>query len=82
MTAPDRWCCALSTHLSLNAPNALTPGERTRLLPHLVSRPHDSAADDRKKVFITVPPGPGLGMELAPDLADRFTATVRVSKAS
>ena len=31
--------------------------------------------------FITVPAGPGLGMELAPDLAERFTATVRVSKA-
>ena len=28
---------------------------------------------------ITVPPGPGLGLELAPDLAERFTVTTRIS---
>jgi len=29
--------------------------------------------------FITVPPGPGLGLELAPDLAERLTVTTRIS---
>jgi L-alanine-DL-glutamate epimerase-like enolase superfamily enzyme len=29
--------------------------------------------------MITVPPGPGLGLELSPDLDRRFTVTRRVS---
>ena len=33
-----------------------------------------------EKGEITVPPGPGLGLELLPDLDRRFTATVRVSR--
>jgi galactonate dehydratase len=32
-----------------------------------------------KDGFISVPPGPGLGLELAPDLDKRFTVTRRVS---
>jgi L-alanine-DL-glutamate epimerase-like enolase superfamily enzyme len=31
--------------------------------------------------YITVPPGPGLGMELAPDIEKNFTVTRQVSKA-
>jgi L-alanine-DL-glutamate epimerase-like enolase superfamily enzyme len=72
--------CA-STHLSLNAPNALTQ-ESVRAYYHTWYRDLTTALPKIEKGFITVPPGPGLGMELAPDLADRFTATVRVSKAS
>jgi L-alanine-DL-glutamate epimerase-like enolase superfamily enzyme len=72
--------CA-STHLSLNAPNALTQ-ESVRAYYHTWYRDLTTALPTIEKGFITVPPGPGLGMELAPDLADRFTATVRVSKAS
>jgi L-alanine-DL-glutamate epimerase-like enolase superfamily enzyme len=30
--------------------------------------------------FITVPPGPGLGLDLVPDLDKKFTANVRISK--
>ena len=32
--------------------------------------------------FITVPPGPGLGLELAPDLTKRFDLTTRISAAA
>ncbi len=72
--------CA-STHLSLNAPNALIQ-ESVRAYYHTWYRDLTTALPKIEKGFITVPSGPGLGMELAPDLADRFTATVRVSKAS
>lgn len=69
---------AASTHLSLNAPNALVQetvrafyrgwyGELVTELPPIT--------DGR----ITVPPGPGHGMELLPDLVDRPDAHVVVS---
>ena len=70
--------CA-STHLSLNAPNALIQ-ESVRAYYKTWYRDLVTALPDVRDGFITVPPGPGLGMELAPDLADRFTATVRTSK--
>jgi len=71
--------CA-STHLSLNAPNALVQesvrafyrtwyGDLVTQLPHV------------RNGNITVPPGPGLGMELHPDLDRRFTVTRRVTDA-
>jgi L-alanine-DL-glutamate epimerase-like enolase superfamily enzyme len=72
--------CA-STHLSLNAPNALIQ-ESVRAYYRTWYRDLTTALPKVENGFITVPPGPGLGLELAPDLADRFTATVRVSKAS
>jgi galactonate dehydratase len=41
-TGPVVFCA--STHLSLNAPNALLQEERARLLPHLVQRPRHRGA--------------------------------------
>jgi galactonate dehydratase len=72
--------CA-STHLSLNAPNALIQ-ESVRAYYRTWYRDLTTALPKVENGFITVPPGPGLGLELAPDLADRFNATVRTSKAS
>jgi galactonate dehydratase len=70
--------CA-STHLSLNAPNALVQ-ESVRAYYKTWYRDIVTALPEVRDGFITVPRGPGLGMELAPDLAERFTATVRMSK--
>ena len=70
--------CA-STHLSLNAPNALIQ-ESVRAYYKTWYRDLVTALPEVRDGFITVPAGPGLGMELAPDLAERFTATVRMSK--
>ena len=70
--------CA-STHLSLNAPNALIQ-ESVRAYYKTWYRDLVTALPEIRDGFITVPAGSGLGMELAPDLAERFTATVRVSK--
>jgi L-alanine-DL-glutamate epimerase-like enolase superfamily enzyme len=72
--------CA-STHLSLNAPNALVQ-ESVRAYYRTWYRDLATALPKVENGFITVPPGPGLGLELAPDLAKRFTATVRISRAS
>jgi galactonate dehydratase len=72
--------CA-STHLSLNAPNALIQ-ESVRAYYRTWYRDLTTALPKVENGFVTVPPGPGLGLELAPDLADRFNATVRTSKAS
>lgn len=67
---------AAATHLSLSAPNALVQesvrafyrtwyGELVTQLPPI------------RDGMITVPPGPGLGLELSPEIDKRF-ATVRV----
>ena len=69
--------CA-STHLSLNAPNALIQ-ESVRAFYRTWYRDLVTALPPIDHGFITVPPGPGLGLELAPDLEKRFTATVRMS---
>ena len=69
--------CA-STHLSLNAPNALIQ-ESVRAYYRTWYRDLVTALPEVANGFITVPAGPGLGMELAPDITKRFTATVRVS---
>jgi galactonate dehydratase len=69
---------AASTHLSLNAPNALVQesvrafyggwyGDIVTAVPPVVNG------------MITVPPGAGLGLELQPDLDRRFTLTTRRS---
>ena len=71
--------CA-STHLSLNAPNALIQ-ETVRAYYRTWYRDLVTALPQVADGHITVLAGPGLGMELAPDLTERFTATVRVSKA-
>jgi L-alanine-DL-glutamate epimerase-like enolase superfamily enzyme len=70
--------CA-STHLSLNAPNALIQ-ESVRAYYRTWYRDLVTAVPPVENGEITVPPGPGLGLELLPDLDRRFTATVRVSR--
>lgn len=67
-----------STHLSLNAPNALLQ-ESVRAFykgwyPEVLT-----AIPIVENGFITVPPGPGLGCELLPDLDKRFSVSRRVS---
>ena len=57
------------------------PGERARLLPDLVPRSRHRAAGGPRRLSSRFRAGPGLGMELAPDITKRFAATVRVSKA-
>lgn len=69
--------CA-STHLSLNAPNALVQ-ESVRAYYRTWYRDLVTALPEVRDGMITVPPGPGLGLELAPDLAQRFTAHVRTT---
>lgn len=63
--------CA-STHLSLNAPNALVQ-ESVRAFYRTWYRDLVTALPPVKNGRITVPPGPGLGMELNPDLDRAFT---------
>jgi galactonate dehydratase len=69
--------CA-STHLSLNAPNALVQ-ESVRAYYRTWYRDLVTALPEVRDGMITVPPGPGLGLELAPDLAQRFTAHIRTT---
>ena len=71
---------AASTHLSLNAPNALIQ-ESVRAYHRTWYRDLVTAVPPIEDGLISVPPGPGLGLELMPDIAERFTATVRVSDA-
>jgi L-alanine-DL-glutamate epimerase-like enolase superfamily enzyme len=69
---------AASTHLSLNAPNALVQ-ESVRAYYRTWYRDLVTAVPEVKDGMITVPPGPGLGLELLPDLVKRNDATVRSS---
>lgn len=66
---------AASTHLSLNAPNALIQ-ESVRAFYQSWYRDLVTALPAVKDGMITVPPGAGLGMDLSPDL-DRAFATSR-----
>jgi L-alanine-DL-glutamate epimerase-like enolase superfamily enzyme len=70
-----------STHLSLNAPNALVQ-ESVRAFYRTWYRDLVTALPDVTNGMITVPPGPGLGLTLAPDLDKRFTITRKVSEAT
>jgi L-alanine-DL-glutamate epimerase-like enolase superfamily enzyme len=70
---------AASTHLSLNAMNALVQ-ESVRAYYRTWYRDIVTALPEVKDGFITVPPGPGLGLELAPDIDKQFTATIRTAK--
>ena len=67
---------AASTHLSLNAPNALVQ-ESVRAFYRTWYRDLVTALPRVKDGMITVPPGPGLGLELDPDLDRAFTVTRR-----
>jgi galactonate dehydratase len=68
--------CA-STHLALNAPNALVQ-ESVRAFYRTWYRDLVTAREVRDGM-ITVPPGPGLGMELNPELDRAFTTLRRLS---
>src|ERR687893_2047880 len=70
--------CA-STHLSLNAPNALVQ-ESVRAYHRTWYRDLVTALPEISDGQITVPPGPGLGTELLPDLQERPDAHLRTSK--
>ncbi len=69
---------AASTHLSLNAPNALVQ-ESVRAFykgwfPQVVT-----STPKVQDGFVTVPEGAGLGCELRPDIDNRFSVTRRIS---
>ena len=66
-------------HLSLNAPNALLQ-ESVRAFHRTWYRDLVTALPEVTGGYITVPEGPGLGLELAPDIEKRFTANVRTSR--
>jgi galactonate dehydratase len=72
---------AASTHLSLNSPNALIQ-ESVRAFYRTWYRDLVTAVPRVENGYITVPPGPGLGLELAPDLDRRFTLARRNSTVS
>ncbi|WP_434622336.1 mandelate racemase/muconate lactonizing enzyme family protein [Tabrizicola sp. M-4] len=72
--------CA-STHLSLNAPNALVQ-ESVRAFYRTWYRDLVTALPEVKDGMITVPPGPGLGMELHPDIGRAFTLSRKRSDAT
>ena len=72
--------CA-STHLSLNAPNALVQ-ESVRAFYNGWYRDLVTALPTVTNGMITVPPGPGLGLELHPDLDRAFTTSRKMSDAT
>ncbi|WP_226781425.1 mandelate racemase/muconate lactonizing enzyme family protein [Oceaniglobus trochenteri] len=67
-----------STHLSLNAPNALVQ-ESVRAFYNTWYRDLVTALPTVTNGMITVPPGPGLGMALNPELARAFDVTRRMT---
>lgn len=72
---------AASTHLSLNAPNALVQ-ESVRAFYKTWYRDLVTALPTVKDGMITVPPGPGLGLDLHPDIDRVFTTSRRTSDAT
>ncbi len=72
---------AASTHLSLNAPNALVQ-ESVRAYYRTWYRDLVTALPEVKDGYISAPPGAGHGLELAPDLDKQFTTTRIVSPAN
>jgi L-alanine-DL-glutamate epimerase-like enolase superfamily enzyme len=72
---------AASTHLSLNTPNALVQ-ESVRAFYHTWYRDLVTALPLVTNGMITVPPGPGLGLELNPELDRAFSVLRRVTSAS
>ena len=69
---------AAATHLSLNAPNAIVQ-ESVRAHHRTWYRDLVTALPEIRDGMITVPPGPGLGLDLAPDLDRRFTVSRRTA---
>ena len=67
-----------STHLSLNAPNALVQ-ESVRAFYNGWYADVVTALPKVEQGFVTTPEGPGLGCELMPDIDQRFTVTRQVS---
>ena len=67
-----------STHLSLNAPNALVQ-ESVRAFYNGWYRDLVTALPEVKDGYITVPPGPGLGLELMPDIRERLSIVSRTT---
>lgn len=65
---------AASTHLSLNAPNALVQ-ESVRAFHRTWYRDLVTQLPPIERGRITVPPGPGLGLELSPELDRAFTVS-------
>ena len=78
-TGPVVFCA--STHLSLNAPNALFQ-ESVRAFYRTWYRDLVTALPEVRKGRITLPPGAGLGLELNPDLDRAFTTFRRISDVS
>jgi galactonate dehydratase len=70
---------AASTHLSLNAPNALVQ-ESVRAYYRTWYADLTTQLPTVANGMITVPPGPGHGVELAEDLDRKFTVYRRVAK--
>ena len=70
---------AASTHLSLNAPNALIQ-ESVRAFYTGWYKDAVTALPEVKNGYITVPPGPGLGLELVPDIRKVMTIESRITK--
>jgi galactonate dehydratase len=69
---------AASTHLSLNAPNALIQ-ESVRAFYKTWYRDVVTEVPPVKNGMITVPAGPGLGLDLHPDIDRKFKVTRRRS---
>lgn len=65
-----------STHLALNAPNALVQ-ESVRAFHRTWYPMVVTQVPPIHKGMITIPPGPGLGLELHPDLDKRFSVSRR-----
>ncbi len=72
---------AASTHLSLNAPNAMVQ-ESVRAFYRTWYRDIVTAVPPVVNGRITVPQGAGLGLELAPDLDKKFTISRQLSGAA
>ena len=70
-----------STHLSLNAPNALIQ-ESVRAFYNTWYRDVVTAVPTISNGMITVPEGAGLGIALHPDLDKRFKTSKKVSEAN
>jgi L-alanine-DL-glutamate epimerase-like enolase superfamily enzyme len=70
---------AASTHLSLNAPNALIQ-ESVRAYYKTWYRDVVTEVPPVKNGMITVPAGPGLGLDLHPDIEKRFKVTRRLTE--
>ncbi len=71
---------AASTHLSLNAPNALIQ-ESVRAFYKTWYRDVVTEVPPVRNGMISVPAGPGLGLDLHPEIDKRFKPTKRLSEA-